>query len=160
MSISGIHHVTIPVDDEARAEWFYGEVLGLKLKARPEFKFPGLFYLCGDNEIHLIIAGRPLAKEDLFLRIDHEALITRRYIHRHAALIVSDWAGLRSRLEEHGVEILFGPDSNLENDPLARNMVEGWLKMYGGVPIFCLDPFGNLLELIPNGKLERKRHLS
>ncbi len=153
MSISGIHHVTILVDDEKRAAWFYGEVLGLKLKGRPKFRFPGMFYLCGSNEIHLIVAGRPLAKEDLFLQVDGDALVTRRFIHRHAALVVSDWADLKRRLQTHGVEILVGPDSDVKQDALAANMVEGWKKMYGGVPIFCLDPFGNLLELIPGGEV-------
>ena len=41
MGISGIHHATLIVDDEDRAAWFYGQVLGLSPKPRPGFKFPG-----------------------------------------------------------------------------------------------------------------------
>ena len=152
MLVSGIHHVTILVDDEARAMWFYGEILGLKLKARPGFRFPGLFYTCGDNEIHLIVAARPMAKDDLYLQVDEKEPVTRRYIHRHAAFLVSNLSELRKRLEENGVKIVFGPETVVDGDSLARNMVDGWRKMYGGVPIFCLDPFGNLLELVPNGE--------
>ena len=60
MSVSGIHHVTLLVDDEEKASHFYGQVLGLEQKPRPAFRFPGLFYRCGNQEIHLIIASRPL----------------------------------------------------------------------------------------------------
>src|SRR5262245_58918571 len=111
MSIFGIHHVTIVVDDLDKATWFYGRVLGLKEKPRPTFNFPGLFYFCGNQEIHLIITPRPLSKEDLCLQVDRDTIITRRYIHRHAALLVSDWPDLKSRLIEHGSEIVFDGES-------------------------------------------------
>ena len=67
MSVVGIHHVTLLVQDGAKAAWFYGEVLGFAQKPRPAFNFPGLFYPCGDQELHLIISARPLSQEDLFI---------------------------------------------------------------------------------------------
>ena|SRR5579872_2390013 len=151
MAVSGIHHATLIVDDEERASWFYGQVLGLQPKPRPRFKFPGLFYVCGGQELHLIIAARPLGKEDLFIRVDDTADITRNFIHRHVAFVVSDFEELKKRLEEYRVEILFdsvkvnekGPDS------LDYNLIDSWIKMYGKTPLFCRDPFGNLLEIIP-----------
>ena len=151
MTISGIHHVTLIVDDAEKASRFYGQVLGLEQKPRPAFKFPGLFYHCGDQEIHLIIASRPLKQEDLFIRIDGISDITRRYIHRHAALVVSDLANLLTRLTDHGVEILLDPRNvqRKSSDLLLTNLLDGWNKMYGTAPIFCLDPFGNLLEIVP-----------
>jgi catechol 2,3-dioxygenase-like lactoylglutathione lyase family enzyme len=151
MELRGIHHVTLIVEDEERTAWFYEEVLGLKPKPRPSFRFPGLFYYCGNQEIHLIIASRALQKEDLFIRIDGESDITRRYIHRHAALLVTGLDALRGRLKNSGVTVLFDPSLAEANagDELTANLVEGWQKMYGAVPIFCLDPSGNLLELVP-----------
>jgi glyoxylase I family protein len=151
MNISAIHHVTLIVDDEERASRFYGQILGLEQKARPSFSFPGLFYRCGNQEIHLIIASRPLTQEDLFIRIDGPSDITRRYIHRHAALVVSDLSSLLTRLTEHGVEVLLDPRTlqATDSDPLLANLVQGWNKMYGTAPVFCLDPFGNLLEIVP-----------
>jgi len=154
MSFSAIHHVTLIVGDKDRASHFYGEVLGLKEKLRPTFKFPGLFYRCGSQEIHLIIASRPLKHEDLFIQVDGVSEITRRFIHRHAALVVSDLDNLVNRLVDSGAEILLDSrsKSTAGSDPLLANLLDGWDHMYGGTPVFCLDPFGNLLELVPQGE--------
>lgn len=149
MTIIGLHHVTLLVGDSDRAAWFYGQVLGLAEKPRPSFDFPGLFYHCGPHEIHLIVAASLPAHGDLTLRLSDGALITRRYIHRHAALVVLDLSALRARLQAHGVELLFEPDQIAPDDALGQNMIAGWRRMYGQVPIFCADPFGNLLELVP-----------
>jgi catechol 2,3-dioxygenase-like lactoylglutathione lyase family enzyme len=154
MSVSGIHHVTLLVDDEEKASHFYGQVLGLEQKPRPAFRFPGLFYRCGNQEIHLIIASRPLIREDLYIQIDGASDITRPYIHRHAALVVSDLPRLLDKLTENAVELLLDPRSLHEkrSDPLLTNLIEGWNRMYGTAPVFCLDPFGNLLEIVPESR--------
>ena len=149
MNISVIHHVTLLIDDEEQAAWFYGEVLGLPEKPRPSFKFPGLFYHCGNQEIHQILTSRPLTSEDLNIQVDESAEITRRHIHRHAAFLVSELDELEERLDEHGIEILFGPNHHGTEDELSRNMIESWMKMYSGIPIFVNDPTGNLIEFVP-----------
>jgi catechol 2,3-dioxygenase-like lactoylglutathione lyase family enzyme len=154
MKVSGIHHVTLLVDDEAKASHFYGEILGLKQKARPAFRFPGLFYYCGNQEIHLIIASRPLLVDDLYIRIDGTADITRNYIHRHAALVVSDLPRLLDKLRQNAVEVLLDASSPSaeQSDSLLGNLVDGWTRMYGIPPVFCRDPFGNLLEFVPGSR--------
>jgi catechol 2,3-dioxygenase-like lactoylglutathione lyase family enzyme len=146
----GVHHVTFIVDDEQQASWFYGRVLGFELKPRPRFTFPGLFYFCGDQEVHLLISARPMVREDLFIRMNGADDITRKFIHRHAALVVSDLDGVRKRLKDNGIQILFDATmiNDIESDPLISNLIEGWTKMYGAPPIFCQDPSGNLLEII------------
>lgn len=150
MAVSGIHHATLIVTDEQRASWFYGQVLGLDLKPRPGFKFPGLFYHCGDQELHLIVAAKPLTSEDLFIRVNDISSITRRFIHRHVALIVSNLDNMKQRLKDNHIEILFDADQMRNDpDPLISNVIDGWNKMYGSPPLFCEDPFGNLLEIIP-----------
>jgi catechol 2,3-dioxygenase-like lactoylglutathione lyase family enzyme len=149
MTITNLHHVTLLVGDRDRAAWFYGQVLGLAEKPRPSFDFPGLFYHCGPHEIHLIVAAGLPPHGELTLRLGNGDLITRRYIHRHAAMVVSDLPALRERLQANGVELLFEPEQISPDDGLGQNMIAGWRRMYGQVPIFCADPFGNLLELVP-----------
>jgi catechol 2,3-dioxygenase-like lactoylglutathione lyase family enzyme len=156
----GVHHVTFIVDDEQQACWFYGQVLGFELKPRPQFRFPGLFYFCGEQELHLLISTKPMVREDLFIRINDNSDITRKFIHRHAALLVSDLDSVRERLRDNGVEILFDASTidNRQSDPLISNVIEGWIKMYGMPPIFCLDPSGNLLEIIQGSPKSSRRH--
>jgi catechol 2,3-dioxygenase-like lactoylglutathione lyase family enzyme len=152
MNINGIHHVTLIVNDTEQARWFYGEVLGLEEKHRPGFDFPGLFYRVGEGqEIHLIVTSRPLSHEDLFIRVGSGTERTLRHIHRHAALRVSDLPAYEQRLEEYGVEILFSESRSDRDDKLTGNMMAGWRVGYGGLPLFCEDPFENLLELVPLG---------
>ena len=38
-------------------------------KPRPAFNFLGLFYSCGDQEVHLIVSAQPLLQEDLFIDV-------------------------------------------------------------------------------------------
>ncbi len=150
MQIEGIHHVTLLVEDRPKAAWFYGQVLGLEEKGRPAFDFPGLFYRAGrGQEIHLIVAARPLPHGDLYIERAGGSEITRRHIHRHAALHVPQLDAMHKRLQEYDVKILFCETDDDHVDELAKNMIAGWRTMYGGIPLFCEDPFGNLLEFVP-----------
>ncbi len=55
MQATGIHHVSINVDDVDAAVRFYTEVLGLTLREdRPDFGFPGAWLDAGPQQIHLI----------------------------------------------------------------------------------------------------------
>ena len=149
MTITGLHHVTLLIDDIDKATEFYGGLLGLAPKPRPSFDFPGLFYHCGTQEIHLIATPQLPPDGPLTLRFSDGSQDTRRFIHRHAALLVPDLPALKQRLREAGVEILFDPAQIAADDALAQNMIAGWMRMYNSVPVFCCDPAGNLLELVP-----------
>ena len=152
MTVTGIHHITLIVDNMERAAGFYGNVLGLKEKLRPGFDFPGLFYMAGDEqEIHLIIGARPLSHEPLYIRRRSGAEITLHHVHRHAALRVSDLQTYERRLKDAGIEILFCEAQADPDDDLTQNMMAGWRLAYNGIPLFCEDPFGNLIELVPLG---------
>lgn len=48
-------HVALNVSDLARAEAFYGDLLGLEKVARP-LNFPGTWYQVGHFQLHLIVA--------------------------------------------------------------------------------------------------------
>ncbi len=75
--------------------------------------------------------------------------MTLPHVHRHAAVSVLDLASCEERLQKHGVRILFGESCRDPDDALTQNMIAGWRVMYGGIPLFCEDPFGNLLEFVP-----------
>ncbi len=55
ISIQAPLHVAINVSDLARAEAFYGEILGLKQVDR-SLNFSGTWYQVGDFQLHLIVA--------------------------------------------------------------------------------------------------------
>ena len=55
ISIQAPLHVAINVRDLARAEAFYGGILGLE-KVDRVLKFPGTWYQVGEFQLHLIVA--------------------------------------------------------------------------------------------------------
>ena len=60
MRPSGVHHVSINVDDVHAARRFYIDVLGLSERAdRPDFGFPGAWLDAGGQQVHLIQAAAP-----------------------------------------------------------------------------------------------------
>src|SRR5438128_7440715 len=142
-TVSGLHHVTLIVDDHERAAWFYGKVLGLSEIPRYDFKFPGLFYHCGDQEVHLIVASRPVSREQLFIQPAGAAEMSVNFIHRHIALAISNWASLQVSLRANKIRITFSEETVDPNDDFANNLIAGWKSRYGSVPVFCLDPFDN-----------------
>ena len=94
--------------------------------------------------------------ESLFFEFDGIPDFTRRFVHRHAALVVDDTSEIEQKLKDHGIEVLFSGNSpaiQLEGS-FESVAVQGWIRMYGSVPVFCLDPFGNLLEFVPGTNLE------
>ena len=54
MRVRRLTHAAVLVTDLARAKAFYGGVLGLTEKRRPDFDFPGAWYDLGDCELHLM----------------------------------------------------------------------------------------------------------
>ncbi len=62
----GIYHIGIPVDDLARAERFYTEVLGMKVEGRVTEEGARLSRLkCGDADVVLFQRPRPLSRNSL-----------------------------------------------------------------------------------------------
>jgi glyoxylase I family protein len=60
MQPSGVHHVSINVDDVDGALAFYVDVLGLKVRPdRPNFSFGGAWLDVGGQQVHLIEAAPP-----------------------------------------------------------------------------------------------------
>lgn len=121
MTILGVHHIqiTIPAGTEEQARVFYCSILGLPEIAKPRMlQGRGGFWLqVGDRQVHV-------GTED---GIDH------RQTKAHIAYQVDDPESWRSRLEQHGIDIL---DS---------------LPIPGYHRFEFRDPFGNRVEFIQPG---------
>jgi len=72
MLSTGIHHVSINVDDVDAALGFYVGILGLEVLPRPELGFPGAWLKAGDQEVHLlgIASGKPLREQHFAFRVE------------------------------------------------------------------------------------------
>ena len=154
MKVSGVHHVTLLVDDLDKTAWFYGEVLGLEEIPRPVFTFPGVFYQVGNQEIHIIVRSRRMPMQDLYVLVNGKVEETRRHAHRQAAFAFDDLDAMEERLRAHDVEIMIGPNNKPANDALGKASLAGWGRMYGRVPIFVLDPSENMIELVPASAMQ------
>ena len=115
-----LHHVALSVTDMEKATWFYSEVLGLKLLARPPFPFPGAWYELGDRTLHLVVHPPTRTLRG-----------TRAIEPRdgHLALRVANLADAVARLKSFGVECLEVPDNPTP-----------WAQIY------TTDPDGNVIE--------------
>ncbi len=118
--ITSLLHVSILVEDLARARAFYEGVLGLTpSSSRPAMSFDGVWYELGAQQIHLLCLPNP----------DRE---TKRPEHggrdRHVALGVSSIEDLVSRLEAAGI-------------PYTRSQS-------GRAAIFMRDPDDNAIEFV------------
>ncbi len=97
VTILGLHHVQInvPASGQGKACRFYEELLGFEPMQRPE-SLPGagrrgVWYRCGDGELHL------------FFNPDTNA--THDAGSRHPGFLVDDLNELRQRLEAAKVEL-------------------------------------------------------
>ena len=113
--------MSLSVTDLDRAKRFYGQVLGLKEIARPDFDFPGAWYELGDRQLHLIAHKAPRGLRgttDVDPRDGHFAL--RVESHRQAL----------EHLKANAVPVVDSP----------RNATP-WAQIH------IADPDGNVIEL-------------
>lgn len=120
MSIA-LHHVSLLIDDLARARAFYVDVLGLaEDQGRPDLGYPGAWLLLPAGlQLHLLQLPNPDAAAQ---RPEHGGR------DRHVAFVVDDLQGLQARLDAAGVAYT-----------RSRS---------GRAALFCRDPDGNALEWI------------
>ncbi|MEB3357472.1 MAG: VOC family protein [Synechococcales bacterium] len=110
-------HAAVLVSDLAKAEHFYGTVLGLP-KVDRSLKYPGAWYQLGDYQIHLIEdANCPdgLHNREKWGR------------NRHIALAVADIEAAKAHFLDHGCELQ--------------------MSASGRPALFVHDPDGNVVEL-------------
>lgn len=72
MQLSGVHHVSLNVDDVDAAVAFYTDVLGMTVRGdRPDFGFAGAWLDVGPQQVHLIAADVPPDRgQHVSLRVD------------------------------------------------------------------------------------------
>lgn len=119
MQIIKYLHAAILVSDLAKAEHFYGTVLGLT-KINRELRFPGAWYQVGDvgdYQIHLLVCDLP----------SDRCLPEKWGRDRHIAFAVDDLEAVKAKLQAH-------------NCPLQTSAS-------GRAALFVQDPDGNIIEL-------------
>jgi glyoxylase I family protein len=117
MQITQPLHTALLVSDLAKAEEFYGTVLGLEKVQRP-LKYPGVWYQIGAYQLHLIVdstSSAPLHNAEAWGR------------NRHIAFAVADLAIAQAQLQRH-------------HYPFQRSAS-------GRAALFTRDPDGNVIEL-------------
>ncbi len=110
-------HTAILVTDLAKAEAFYGQLLGLE-KVDRQLKYPGVWYQLGDYQIHLIVDEQT---DDTLQNPEKWGR------NPHIALAVENLEIAKTALTEAGY-------------PLQ-------LSASGRAALFTQDPDGNVIEL-------------
>ena len=88
MISTGIHHVSINVEDVADAKKFYIDILGLEDLDRPDFGFPGAWLRAGEQEVHLMGIQDSTAPKE-----------------QHFAFLVDNVEDVIKRLGAHDIEV-------------------------------------------------------
>lgn len=117
MQITRYLHTALLVSDLARAEHFYGTVLGLR-KVDRVLKYPGAWYQLGEIQVHLIghdAFTSPLPNAEKWGR------------NPHLALAVADLEVAKTHLTQQGYPFQ--------------------LSASGRAALFIQDPDGNVIEL-------------
>jgi len=120
MKITGFNHASLIVSDLNASRRFYEDILGLTPSdKRPPFKFDGVWYDIGEQQIHLLVVPNPDAGAE---RPEHGGR------DRHVALNVADLEAIKRDLERAGVRYS--------------------VSQSGRPALFCRDPDNNTFELI------------
>jgi catechol 2,3-dioxygenase-like lactoylglutathione lyase family enzyme len=89
LPITQIDHVSVLITDLERSRRFYRDILGLKEIAKPRtFDFSVLWFDLGNQQLHLLLKGRPdaLSPRHFALRVA-DARQARAYFHRHGVAL-------------------------------------------------------------------------
>lgn len=115
----GMRHVALNVQDVAKAEHFYADLLGMQLEWRPD---ADNVYLCsGIDNVALHKATQPIAEQGQ--RLDHIGFILLEPEH------VDAW---HAYLLAHDVRVAQAPKTHRD----------------GARSFYCYDPDGNLVQMI------------
>jgi glyoxylase I family protein len=117
MTLTQFLHATLLVQDLAKAQRFYEEILGL-IPVERNLSFPGRWYQIGLVQLHLIVSAQIV--DDL---IQPE----KWGRNRHLAFAIADLDAMKQTLED------------------ARHPYQ--LSSSGRAALFVRDPDGNLIEL-------------
>jgi glyoxylase I family protein len=92
LGIKCLNHVTLVVRDLVKSRAFYEKFLGLTPISRPNYDFEGLWYQCGNLEIHLLVAEEHPPPS-----------------RRHLAFEVTDFDRVITSLDRERIHVASGP---------------------------------------------------
>ena len=119
-------HLAFPVDDLARAEAFYRDVIGCRIGRQSDKWIDFDFY--GHQVVAHVVDSAAEIQRNL---VDGDKVPA---FHFGVVLSVEDWDSLVGRLKEHAVEFLIEPRVRFEGQPGEQRT------------FFVKDPAGNALE--------------
>jgi glyoxylase I family protein len=112
MPATGLNHYNIkaPQDTIERVRDFYVEIVGLRVGARPPFRFPGYWLYAGDRPVlHLVVTSGP-APDTGAGTIDHVAFDSEDFEATRALLAARGVAFRFAEVPGSGVRQLFVQD--------------------------------------------------
>ena len=121
-----IDHVAVVARDLDASRSFYEDVLGMRLVARPDFPFAGLWFQAGTTQIHVIATSEEAGPPGM-----PEFGGTMPTRGTHIAFEVEDCDEAVRNLREAGIDIAGGPQSRPD----------------GPRQVYIHDPDGYLIEL-------------
>jgi glyoxylase I family protein len=125
-----VHHVSMPVRDVEKSGEFYERIFGLSRLERPPFGIPGIWFKCGDRQVHLVESTTGTYRSNPNVEITDT----------HFAFRTSDFDGVIARLKKNGFDEHAG-----ENDPKRLLVLRGGLA--GFDQLYLLDPDLNIIEV-------------
>ncbi|NRG17966.1 VOC family protein [Rhizobiales bacterium] len=125
-----LHHVSLPVRDVEHSAAFYENLFGLTRLPRPPFGIAGVWFGCGDRQVHLV--ANPSGTYRTTPSIDIADV--------HFAFWTDDFEGMVTRLERAGFSAAL-PEGDAKRMLLSRDGVAGFPQLY------VLDPDLNTIEV-------------
>ena len=92
MAVVGLDHYALLSSDPQRTTRFYEEIVGLKVGARPQLSFPGVWLYAGDAPIVHIIFDKEIPTRETGA-VDHLAFIAKGSVEE-----------MHARLRQHHIE--------------------------------------------------------
>lgn len=125
-----VHHVSIPVRNAEKSAAFYEKLFGLPRLQRPPFDIPGIWFACGDRQLHLVENATGSYRSDPDIDI----------ADTHFAFRTDDFEGMVSRLKENGFD-----ENAARGDPKRMLVMREGLA--GFAQLYLLDPDLNIIEI-------------
>ena len=125
-----LHHTSIPVRDVQASAEFYEELFGLKRLPRPPFSIDGVWFACGDGQVHLVENPSGTYRSQPVIDI----------ADIHFAFQTDNFEGMAEKLKARGFS------ETADNGDPKRILVS--LNGPAGFPqLYLLDPDFNIVEV-------------
>ena len=130
MTSLALHHFSLAVRDLAVSTAFYEDIFNLKRLPRPDFGIGGVWFACGDRQVHLIENASGTFRSKPTIQIADV----------HFAFWINDFDGMVASLKQNGFS-----ETAPEGDPkrllVSRDGPAGFPQLY------LLDPDFHIIEI-------------